>query len=438
MARSIPCRLERRGGQCVAGAKCVFTHVPGPGPKRQRHTFVQGPALPPGLQTCEEVEQAAVTPDGDMDALSVTPATGPPATSASADGAAPWVLEVMDDTNCNGKVIVVRRSNGRYCMRATAAAWSRLSSAPLNHTHWLDKQLSRLVVADKRSKGRHHLRPAHCNGRIVTLHYRTYSSRYTTSWNSTLGYPGEGHPINVATFNARGLVTEGRLEALLSEACYKNIHVLMIQEHNFRPKYLRRVERVAKKNDYAPFVACLPSHAVRGGAAVFVSSTHPDIVLDGAQASYTLGARVASVRLSQNGSDVRYTSVYAPVHAPLRRVFFARLRKCRLITADSVMGGDWNCVPNVALDTSCDVDSDPEGYPNTHAPALESLVANKGLSDVHRLVNGNDTTYTRYGDTIFTRLDRLYLRAYNSNHHWTKASTNYTLFRTSWTSDHYA
>ena len=168
-----------------------------------------------------------------------------------------------------------------------------------------------------------------------------------------------------------------------------------------------------------------------------MTAEHPDIDCSDARTSFAQQSGVASVLLTERGERKRYTSVYAPVFAHLRRVFFTRLADSPSITADTVVGGDWNCVPDVACDVQYPTAS-PDTYPNLHAPILESLLAKKGLADLHRYVNGNATSYTRLDDTAFTRLDRLYGKKYNSDRRWTSVRTEPTLFRTDWTSDHHA
>jgi hypothetical protein len=274
----------------------------------------------------------------------------------------------------------------------------------------------------------------------ILSYVKQHSTRFSQRWNSSLGYPGEGppQPITVATWNARGLVSGGRLDSLLRQAATRGIHILLIQEHNLIGKHRPRVESVCKRRKFHPYVAYLnPNLRVRGGAAVFVTAEHPDIDCRDARPSFEQQAGVASVLLTEHEERKRYTSVYVPVFAPLRRVFLTSLANSSLVTSDCVVGGDWNCVPDI----TCDVQYPPassESYPNLHAPILESLLTKRGLIDIHRFVNGNAISYTRLCDTTFTRLDRIYSKKYNSNRRWTSVKTEPSLFRSDWTSDHHA
>eukprot|EP00966_Prymnesium_polylepis_P212466 4921579-Prymnesium_polylepis.1 len=73
----------------------------------------------------------------------------------------------------------------------------------------------------------------------------------------------------------------------------------MVQEHNFRLKHKKMVERMAGKKGFAAFVAYLPSHIARGGAAIFATLDHPD--LDCSEHVFTgaLDSAVASVIVKQ-------------------------------------------------------------------------------------------------------------------------------------------
>ena len=272
----------------------------------------------------------------------------------------------------------------------------------------------------------------------IIIFLATYTHHFTQDWNPTLGYPGEGHyqPTTIATFNAQGLASGGRLKSLLLAARRNNIHIILIQEHNLRGKHRLQVEKVAKKEHFAPFVGYVTTLHRSGGAAIFVDKLHDSI--DSSRASFTpcMHGSAASVLVDLHGHRTRVTSVYVPVVAPVRKLFLDQLAKTGVITEDTIVGGDWNCVPNPTLDLQHQEGSN-SSYPNSHANLVESLVAKKGLEDIHRLVNGTSRVYTRLGESIFTRLDRIYSPKFESMWRWHSVRVDATLFRNDWTSDHY-
>ena len=257
-------------------------------------------------------------------------------------------------------------------------------------------------------------------------------------WNSTLGYPGEGpddnpsyKPTTIATFNARGLCKRGRLNALLAETRRLNIHILLIQEHNWKKRHKPFVQQICQRQRFYAGVSYITSNC--GGAAVFIDKDAPSVDLAHAQFQPALQGAVAKVTIDLHGTRTPVVSVYAPVHPYLRRTFFERLSSAGCLSPDAIVGGDWNCVPDVSLD----VDSH-SSYTNAHAPLLDSLLASRGLDDIYRKVNGKERSYTRYSATINSRLDRLYARKYNSHWRWLEVTHSSTAYRTEWASDHLA
>ena len=107
-------------------------------------------------------------------------------------------------------------------------------------------------------------------------------------WNSTLGYPGEGpddnpsyKPTTIATFNARGLCKRGRLNALLAETRRLNIHILLIQEHNWKKRHKPFVQQICQRQRFYAGVSYITSNC--GGAAVFIDKDAPSVDLAHAQ-----------------------------------------------------------------------------------------------------------------------------------------------------------
>jgi len=125
---------------------------------------------------------------------------------------------------------------------------------------------------------------------------------------------------------------------------------------------------------------------------------------------------VAIVPVRVDGYVARLVSVYSPSKPTERRGFVSALSKgakVRLQKSDIVMG-DFNCVPDIILDTHGDAE-----YANIGGRATEAMLASAGLQDIYRLYHGNARSYTRKGSTQFTRLDRLYAQKYDSPWRWT-------------------
>eukprot|EP00966_Prymnesium_polylepis_P231565 5357582-Prymnesium_polylepis.1 len=99
-----------------------------------------------------------------------------------------------------------------------------------------------------------------------------------------------------------------------------------------------------------------------------------------------------------------------------------------LITKNTIVHADWNSVEDVGRDVRYE-SAASETYPNTHGPAIAAMLTQKGLTDVHRLVNGDKDGFTRLGDTVFTRIDRMYSAKYNSKWRWRSVEVQTSRFR---------
>ena len=249
----------------------------------------------------------------------------------------------------------------------------------------------------------------------IIIFLATYTHHFTQDWNPTLGYPGEGHyqPTTIATFNAQGLASGGRLKSLLLAARRNNIHIILIQEHNLRGKHRLQVEKVAKKEHFAPFVGYVTTLHRSGGAAIFVDKLHDS--KDSSRASFTpcMHGSAASILVDLHGHRTRVTCVYVPVVAPVRKLFLDQLAKTGVTTEDTIVGGDWNCIPDKTLDVQS---TNPLGYPNRGALLLATIMSDHNLVDERREQLGNEPEYTRKGPTAqgavtSTRLDVWYTPA---------------------------
>ena len=81
----------------------------------------------------------------------------------------------------------------------------------------------------------------------------------------------------------------------------------------------------------------------------------------------------------------------------------------RRLSTDTIVGGDWNCVPDVTLDVKS---KDPLSYPNVGATLLASEMSDLGLYDIRREQLESAHEFTRQSDSsnmCTTRLDRWYV-----------------------------
>lgn len=117
----------------------------------------------------------------------------------------------------------------------------------------------------------HSTQPASKSG--ATSHGRRYgqnSPRPRLTFDSTLGYPGEG-PIVIATYNLNG-TKGGRLAAVLSQARKAKVDILMLQElHAYEDGSHLRAHRTATLLGWSWFAAPGETEDPASGVAVAVA-----------------------------------------------------------------------------------------------------------------------------------------------------------------------
>lgn len=237
--------------------------------------------------------------------------------------------------------------------------------------------------------------------------------------------------------NARGLKSENKLKHLLQEAKYGNIAILFVQEHNFSADDANFVSREAKRAGYYACMAYRPDHTSTGGAAIFL---HAEILgLKSCPDCRDHDGALVTCKIDLNGEDTNLFSMYVPVTPADRKHFVTKCTEHGWIPKHAIGQGDFNSVPNPALDVRYEEGSSSK-YANLHAHAVESMLASSGLEDVFRTYAGMKREYTRRGDSVLTRIDRWYGPAYNSRYIWYEVETDSNFGRAHRTtpSDHLA
>ena len=111
-----------------------------------------------------------------------------------------------------------------------------------------------------------------------------------------------------------------------------------------------------------------------GGTMVLLNT---DTCTDASVLHSEAGATV--VQTEWCGRKLRLGSVYAPVRPGARLAFVSRMKDW--VTKDMVLGGDWNCVPDVTVDVQS---ANPLRYRNIAGTLLEQVLIDKKLFDFRR------------------------------------------------------
>ena len=189
----------------------------------------------------------------------------------------------------------------------------------------------------------------------------------------------------------------------------KGISVLCAQEHNLSPAQQRDLERMATSKNMTVILSF---------AAVNQVGQHPGgvlLLLDNKTLSLKKVNHNLPGFLSANvewgGTAIDVVGIYAPSTnaGTIREDFYKSLDG--LIQPNSVVGGDFNCVPDVTLDVAS---QNPLAYPNKGAGALAEVLGKQSIVDERRNQLGNAPEPTRSqagegGRITATRLDRWYV-----------------------------
>jgi len=234
------------------------------------------------------------------------------------------------------------------------------------------------------------------------------------------------------TLNIRGSRNPLVIDALLREAKRFSIDVLLLQEVNTKSQDVDKIQKRCKDVGWTAYISPSGSPDERGGTAVLVwdqgAATALRPVADHSTGD-TIAGRVCAVECTLGDKGCRLVSMYGPSAARSRIEFFNRVSRTKVLTKNTICAGDLNCVPNVAKDVSHSAAKAGATYPNVGGRKCEETFLEAGLTDIFRLIRGDEREYTRYEEDVQTRIDRFYAAAYSSDWRWPTIKTDTSFFR---------
>ena len=178
--------------------------------------------------------------------------------------------------------------------------------------------------------------------------------------------------------------------------------VLTIQEHNLHPDRQSEIERTCADMGITVvigFAPAAPDGVHRGGVLVMVFDSEATVV------SVTeASADLVRLKLSASGREYDVAGVYIPSKPTARLDVLAGLKD--RLGPHTLVGGDWNCVPDVTLDVQS---PNPLAYANVGADTLGVCMEELGLVDYRREQLELGREHTRQEGSCYTRLDRWYI-----------------------------
>ena len=253
---------------------------------------------------------------------------------------------------------------------------------------------------------------------------RERENKPNAEFDSSLGYPGEGHRsknrLKIATLNVAGLndTQNDKFRRLIKWVRGLDLDVLCVQEHNAGSSKMKEWQRIAHANGYCIRLGTKGDKRTRGGAALIAKMSTLALTEKDSGKHRDLDGGYVKLACAWQQHKIDFVSLYVPSQEQDRKSYLTKLKRSGAISKNSIVLGDFNCVENTLLDVRY-----PEGsnskYANQHSGLLMHVMAKAGLGDVFRKVHGNTArAYTRNGSSVRTRLDRIYAKEYSSGRVW--------------------
>ena len=248
------------------------------------------------------------------------------------------------------------------------------------------------------------------------------------------------HRLQLVSYNVGsigGKTDSTSMQVFLNALRASRYDIALVQEHKIpegeRKKRIREAFSLG-------FLAVLSSNSkgkAKGGTGIFIRTT-PDLAtledIEGTHSLHGLNGGFTKASFLWEGERLEVASIYSPVTARPREMFLTKLAaKQRSATPplshDTVLGGDFNSVPDVRLDLTFPPMSPSElkarraQYDNKHSDKLEDLLTAAGLEDILRArVSPRTRIVTRPGRVmaqhtetgspnrqVSSRIDRFYV-----------------------------
>ena len=133
---------------------------------------------------------------------------------------------------------------------------------------------------------------------------------------------------------------------------------------------------------------------------------HPGSAIEVTGHNINTDGRVIAANLKHNNQSFQILNVYAPHNYSKRETFFDNLWRFMFRNVDTIMAGDFNCVPDVLLDKWEGDDT----FGDKGITQLNTFADSLSLEDVFRVKHPTDRVYTWFNGPhlVGCRLDRFY------------------------------
>ena len=193
--------------------------------------------------------------------------------------------------------------------------------------------------------------------------------------------------LKVSSLNVNGMCEPVKRSKVLQLLKESQSDIILLQEtHSFSLNEWEGASYCSFLSNYSAGTAILINKGFTGTVSPFHISD------DG---------RLVALDIDYGGSQLRVVSIYAPNISSDRKFFFSRLSDHLSVSRNNIVGGDFNCVDSIELDTfrHSESSSSLEG-----SKELKSSMSDFGLTDSFRYLNPRTKNFTWFGHQAFRRL----------------------------------
>ena len=248
------------------------------------------------------------------------------------------------------------------------------------------------------------------------------------------------HRLQLVSYNVGsigGKTDSTSMRVFLDALRASRFDVALVQEHKIPEKERRKRIREAHSLGFLAVLSCNSSGKAKGGTGIFIRTT-PELAsiedIEDTHSLHGLNGAFTKASFLWEGERLEVASIYSPATARPREIFLAKLAAKQRsanppLGHDTVLGGDFNSVPDVRIDLTfppmdpSELRTRRAQYDNKHSDKLEDLLTAAGLEDILRTRVGPRTrVVTRPGRVmaqhneagspnrqVSSRIDRFYV-----------------------------
>ena len=213
------------------------------------------------------------------------------------------------------------------------------------------------------------------------------------------------HRLQIVSYNVGSIggdTDSTSMRVFLAALRASRYDVALVQEHKIPEKQRRAKIREAFSLGFLAVLSCNGKGKAKGGTGIFVRISQELVTMEdieGTHSLHGLDGGFTKAAFLWAGEQIEVASIYSPAIARPRELFLSKLaRKQRSesppLGPDTVLGGDFNSVPNIRMDLTFPPMSPTElkarraQYENKHSDTLEDLLTVTGLEDILRTRKG--------------------------------------------------